>query len=198
MKKTTWFLGFAAVVAVVGGGCAAEGTTGVTGAESVVIEPIANELAPASFDRELPGAADPAAIDPGPALGSSAVIEGAAAALTALPACTIAVPSAATMATAQPLGPCVRGSLDAADSGQHFVFSPEPGVSYVIALSRPGDARFDLGVVATAADGTPVCNPLSADLVATRVMVDGTAGSLCAVVHSASGAAQRFTITLAP
>ncbi|MDB4929168.1 MAG: hypothetical protein JWM10_1652 [Myxococcaceae bacterium] len=180
-------LGVFASMAFSAVGCAAGPEMASVMPDGIVLETIAGGLAESSVDVAMPGA--PIAQ---PALAESV----GAAAAGAREMCPAMGSTAATMATAENLGACVRGALADADVGQYFVFTPEPGVSYALELTRPGDASFDLGVVAVDAAGVRSCAPFSSGLVATRVLSDGRVGALCAVVRSDSGAAQQFRITL--
>jgi hypothetical protein len=180
-------LGVFASMAFSAVGCAGGAEMASVMPDGIVLETVAGGLAASSVDVALAGAP----------VAQGAMVEsvgGAAAAARDL--CPAMGSPADTMATAPNLGACVRGALVDADVGQHFVFTPEPGVSYAVELSRPGDARFDLGVVSVDPAGVRSCVPFTSGLVATRVMSDGRVGALCAVVRSDSGAAQRFRITL--
>lgn len=199
MKKS-WMMGFALVVTVAANGCAggAEGASMMPA--DLTLSTVGDDMVTVAPDRDLPVGSGLPSASPDQPLGSAAapeMVDSAAAAVAHIPACTLAAPSATTMATAQPLGPCVRGALAEADGGQYFVFNPEVGVSYILQLAGPGDARFDLGVVTTTPSGESVCTPISAGLSATRLVANGPTEPLCTVVRSASGAAQDFRLTLA-
>jgi hypothetical protein len=167
-------------------GCANGSETTSVVPDGIVLATVASAGPESTIDVAMAGA--PVALP--------AVVDSAAAASDASEVCPAMGSAAASMATARRLDACVRGALADADVGQHFVFTPEPGVSYTIELNRPGDARFDLGVVTVDAAGARACAPFTSDLVATRVMSDGRVGALCAVVRSDSGAPQGFRITL--
>lgn len=198
MNKS-WMMGFALVVTLAANGCAggAEGASMMPA--DLTLSPIGEDMVTAAADQDLPvGSGLPSASPDQPLSPAAApqMVDSAAAAVAHIPACALAAPSANTMATAQPLGPCVRGSLADVDGGQYFVFSPEVGVSYALQLAGSGDARFDLGVVTTSSGGESVCTPISAGLSATRLVANGPTAPLCAVVRSDSGAAQDFRLTL--
>lgn len=180
-------LGVFASMAFSAVGCAGGAGMASVMPDGIVLEAVARGLPASSVDVALPGAP----------VARAAVVESVgAAAEGARDVCPAMGSAAASMATAEALVACARGALADADAGQHFVFTPEPGVSYAIELSRPGDARFDLGVVTVDAAGARDCVPFTSGLVATRVVSDGRVGALCAVVRSDSGAAQRYRITL--
>lgn len=192
MNNKTCLLGFASVMALVAVGCAGEPAGATVERDGVAIQPIAGDELAAAAEQPLPGAVDPGAT---PSLDRVAV-EGPAAAVPVIPACAFSAPSATSMARAERLAECVHGALTEAEVGRHFKFTPAPGVSYLLELARPGDARFDLGVPGVV-DGVERCVALSTGLLAARVTTDGTAGPLCAVVRSATGEAQPFTLTAA-
>lgn len=192
MKNKIWMAGFVAMVAVAANGCAggAESATMMT-PEGITLSPadeaaVDNALPPASAEQTLPGserAVQPAA-------------DGAAAMFAPTLSCPVAEAGSNSMATAQFLGSCVRGALVAADGGQHFVFNPEPGANYAMAIVSGSDATFDLGVATTTAVGERVCNVFTAGRTSARFASDGSAGNLCVIVHSDTGAAQSFRLGL--
>jgi hypothetical protein len=188
MKNSAWLAGLAAVVAVLATGCAGGPEALVMGTDGVLIEPVGGGLVTLSADRALPVAGASQSV------AAAVAVDDATAAIAASPSCPVAEASAISMATALPLAGCVRGSLLPSDAGRYFVLQPQAGVSYLISVTHAVDARFDLGRLITAADGSTDCAPLATGLVATRVTVDGRPGRLCVVVRSASGEAQSFRL----
>ena len=187
MKNSAWLAGLA-VAAVMATGCAGGPEAVVMGTDGVQIEPIVGGLVSLSAEQALPVAG------PSQSVAAAVAVDDATAAIAAIPSCPVAGGSAISMATALPLAACVRGSLLPSDTGRYFVLQPQPGVSYLISLTHASDARFDLGRLTTAADGTTGCDALATGLLATRVTVDGNPGRLCVVVRSESGEAQSFRL----
>ncbi len=186
MKKS-WIACFAMVVAVAANGCAG-------GAESVTMSvPDGIALLPldeSSIDLPLPAAASTGA------LATGDVSNGAAAALAPARSCAVAGASSDTMASAQFLGACTRGTLAADDAGQYFVFNPEPNVDYAMRLVGDGDATFDLGVATVTPSGERRCAVFTAGIVSTRFSSNEGVGDLCVIVRSDSGSAQGFRLGL--
>lgn len=198
MNKS-WMMGFALVVTVAANGCAGGAEVASMMPAGLTLSTVGEDMVTTAADQNLPvGSGLPSASPDQPLAPAAApqMVDSAAAAVAHIPACALAAPSANTMATAQPLGACVRGALADADGGQYFVFNPEVGVSYTLRLAGSGDARFDLGVVTTSPSGESVCTPISAGLGATRLVANGPTEPLCTVVRSDSGAAQDFRLTL--
>ncbi|MDO9019709.1 MAG: hypothetical protein Q8S73_02385 [Deltaproteobacteria bacterium] len=203
MKKS-WFLGVVAVMGLAGTGCAGGSASASMESDGLTLMPVDNTAMSTSFEQSLPDSTSTAVAAPSVEQGLPNPVDSRLAApadfvvgdaISELHSCPFADPSAATMATAQSLGTCVRGMLAEADHGQNFVFTPVPNVTYTIALSQLGDARFDLGVVSTV-DGHRACRTISSDLTATSFRSDGAAGQLCAVVRSQSGASGSYRLTL--
>jgi len=188
MKNSAWLAGLVSVVAALATGCAGGPEALVMGTDGVQIEPVAGGLVTLSADRVLPVAGASQSV------AAAVSVDDATAAVAASPSCPVAEATAITMASALPLAGCMRGSLGASDPGRYFVLMPVPGVSYRLAVTHAVDARFDLGTMTTAADGSTVCSPLATGLLATSVTVDGNPGRLCVVVRSESGEAQSFRL----
>lgn len=203
MNKS-WFLGVVVVMGLVGTGCAGGSESASMESDGLTLMPVDNTAMSTSFEQSLPDSTSAAVEAPSVEQGLPNPVDSRLAvtadfvisdAISELHSCPFADPSAATMTTAQALGTCIRGVLAEADGGQNFVFTPVPNVTYTIALSQLGDARFDLGIVSTV-NGQRACRTISSDLTATSFRSDGTAGQLCAVVRSPSGATGSYRLTL--
>jgi hypothetical protein len=187
--NTTWTVGLIAVLAAIAGGCAG----GAEGATAMIPDGVTLSV-PTPAEMTMPVEVPLMPADP-PAVAGDAV-DSASPTLEAR-GCAVATAPADHMGAAQFLGTCVVGALAADDPGQHFVFNPEPGVTFVLQIGRAGDATFDLGVASRGPDGAPVCAAFWSGLVTARFASDGSAGPLCAVVRSPGGAAQTFRLALA-
>lgn len=191
MKKTWMSAVVVAIVAVTASGCAGgpEGAT-VMMPDGISLSPLVDNAVVSSADQNLP-APEGAALAP-----SADVANGSMVAIAGAGFCPVAGASSAAMETAPIMGSCVRGSLAADDAGQHFVFNPEAEVTYSMRFAGSGDATFDLGLVTTAAGGERTCEVFTAGLTSTRFSSRRADSTLCVVVHSESGAAQNFRLTV--